>query len=207
MEKGLIIIPCVGEDINTLVHKDMVQQCIIGIENTTDKTQYEIYLGINNYISFAYGVNLGLKEFLMNSNYQSFSGVVICTDDMILFKREWLEDFLKEAKENVGMVCQTSQWRKWFIPMGLCYIKKEVINKVGLLDEQFRIAEMEDIDYSIRVVEAGFKLATLDYDIAEHLGSKTLLSSPKWAKEEIKKNKERFKEKWKGTKYVDMLGL
>lgn len=206
MKKSLIIIPCVGKNENTLIHEAMVQRCITAIENTTDTSEYEIFLGINNYISFAHGVNLGLIEFLYNGHYADFDGIVICTDDMILHKKGWLKEFREKAVDNIGMVCQKSQWREWFIPMGMCYIKKEVIKKVGFLDERFKVAEMEDIDYSIRVTEAGFILATLEYDIAEHLGSRTLTVAPEWAKEEVIKNKERFKEKWKGTKYIEMLG-
>ena len=43
--------------------------------------------------------------------------------------------------------------------IGMCmFIKREVINRIGLFDERFYPCSMEDLDYSLRTVKAGFKL-------------------------------------------------
>lgn len=46
---------------------------------------------------------------------------------------------------------------EWF--HSCCFlIRKDVINKIGLFDERFQVRYYEDIDFCIRVKEAGFKL-------------------------------------------------
>ena len=50
-------------------------------------------------------------------------------------------------------------------------IKKEVIEAVGLLDEEFGIGMFEDTDYCVRTTEAGFKLAFTEKVFIYHSGS------------------------------------
>ena len=80
-------------------------------------------------------------------------------------------------------------------------IRKDVLDKVGLLDERFGIGGQDDLDISIRIREAGYKLKINRYVFIHHLGFQSLskvfpsykeiedLTRPmlveKWGKEKI----------------------
>ena len=60
---------------------------------------------------------------------------------------------------------------------GCCIlIKTSVVKKVGLLDENF-FAYFEDVDWSIRMQNQGYKLGLVDKSIVFHHGSKSLSNS------------------------------
>ena len=203
--KTLIIIPTIGKNLDNLYNEEIVQKCITSIENNTDENDYEIYLAINDYIGFAYGVNLGLHEFLNNPYYQDFDGVAIITDDVEITDKEWLTLF---RNAGLGLVIQDAAEDQLYSGMACCYIPKEIIEKVGLFDEQFRIAEWEDIDWCIRLKQAGYKIIGIQKQISSHGESPTRKNAPDWAKEEIKKNKERFREKWKNKpEFLKKVGM
>lgn len=50
-------------------------------------------------------------------------------------------------------------------------ISREVINKIGLLDENFGIGMFEDTDYCIRALKHGYKLAVAEDSFVFHSGS------------------------------------
>ena len=206
MGKTLIVIPTVGKNERQLYNEQTVQECITSIEENTTG-EYEIYLSVNDYVGFAYAVNLALKDFLDNTYYRDFDGIILLNDDMVIFDKEWLQKFLAKANEEVGLITQEQQNHGWYAPMGCCYLPREIIKKVGLLDERFTVLEWEDIDYNIRVIEAGYKTISLGVNVAKHGDSIARTNAPKWAKEEIKKNKKRFIAKYKGTEYLERLGL
>lgn len=59
--------------------------------------------------------------------------------------------------------------------VGFCLlIKREVFDKVGLLDEQFGIGTYEDDDYCRRIQELGYSLRIVQDCYIEHVGSATL---------------------------------
>ena len=45
-----------------------------------------------------------------------------------------------------------------FVTFGGCYIKREVINKVGYLDEAIKPWGYEDMDYGLRAIKEGFRI-------------------------------------------------
>ena len=200
--KTLIIIPTVGKDENNLYYEKYLQKLVTSIEENTDE-EYEIFLAINDYVSFSYAVNLGFREMLN----RDFTGCVLLNDDMELKTKGWLTKFTEKSEKEIGIVSQASQYNDYYCGMGCCYLPREVVSKVGFLDEQFRIGEWEDIDYCFRLQEAGYKVSTIGEDVAEHGDSPTRMNAPAWAKEEIKKNKERFRIKWQGTEWLKKVGL
>jgi GT2 family glycosyltransferase/cyclopropane fatty-acyl-phospholipid synthase-like methyltransferase len=79
-------------------------------------------------------------------------------------------------------------------------IKKEVIDKVGSLDERFSPGNYEDDDYCLRVQRAGFK-AVIALDVyVHHYGSVSFTAE---GKEKyyalLERNREKFVEKWGST--------
>jgi len=75
-------------------------------------------------------------------------------------------------------------------------IKREVIEKIGLLDEAYGIGMFEDDDYCMRVKEEGYKLICADdVFIHHHLGA-TFDKNPEWKEQLFKKNKAIYESKW-----------
>lgn len=59
--------------------------------------------------------------------------------------------------------------------IGFCMlVKKEVIDKIGGLDERFGMGGNDDLDYSIRIKEAGYRLKVLRDVFVNHIGTKSL---------------------------------
>lgn len=77
-------------------------------------------------------------------------------------------------------------------------IGRDVIEKVGLLDENFEVGFVEDEDYSLRVKKTGFKIIVADDIYIYHEGSSSFknIESEKF-KYIIEKNKKYFENKWK----------
>jgi GT2 family glycosyltransferase len=79
--------------------------------------------------------------------------------------------------------------------LGASWIKREVIDKVGLFDEGFGLGFVEDDDYCLRTVIAGFRLDSVPIFI-KHLGSATFGADPMFFQQQFIKNKKYFAEKW-----------
>lgn len=84
-------------------------------------------------------------------------------------------------------------------------IKKEVIEKVGLLDEAFGIGMFEDDDYCERVKKAAYTLVCADdVFIHHHLGATFDKEPPEWKQKLFKKNRAIYESKhgvWIPHKY------
>ena len=79
-------------------------------------------------------------------------------------------------------------------------IKKEVIDKVGLLDEVYTPGNYEDDDFCMRAIEAGFKLGIARDVYVHHFGSVTHKALNLDYRELVTRNRKIFDTKW-GEKY------
>ncbi len=79
--------------------------------------------------------------------------------------------------------------------------RKELIEKIGGLDERFGIGMFEDDDYCLRVKKAGYKIVVTEDVFIHHFGQISLFSlgNDKY-KEIFEENKKKFEKKW-GTKW------
>lgn len=68
-------------------------------------------------------------------------------------------------------------------------IPRHVIDQVGLLDEAFGRGYYEDLDYSLRVKAAGYKLGVAEDTFVYHRGSASFGKVPREIKELLKRNK------------------
>lgn len=68
-------------------------------------------------------------------------------------------------------------------------IPRHVLDQVGLLDENFGRGYYEDLDYSLRVKTAGFKLGLAEDTFVYHRGSTSFGKLPRETKELLKRNK------------------
>lgn len=74
--------------------------------------------------------------------------------------------------------------------------KKEVINKIGMLDEVFTPGHYEDDDYSYRMMQAGFKLMLCKDVFIHHYGHITFNDQGTPSSPIIIANREKFSNKW-----------
>ena len=84
--------------------------------------------------------------------------------------------------------------------VGFCLlIGREVIDAIGVLDEQFGIGWFEDDDYCLRAIAAGYRAVIAGDAFVHHYGSRTFLGSGIDAGALMRENKRRFLEKWSGN--------
>ncbi len=76
-------------------------------------------------------------------------------------------------------------------------LRREVFERVGLLDEEFGIGMFEDDDYSLRVREAGFRVVCAEDAYVHHVGQASFATLSREAYEALwKKNQAYFEKKW-----------
>ena len=81
--------------------------------------------------------------------------------------------------------------------IGFCFlVKREVVDKVGLLDEQFFPGNFEDDDYSIRILRANYNLILCKDTFIHHFGSISFKQNNMDYKKILKENKIKFNKKW-----------
>lgn len=89
---------------------------------------------------------------------------------------------------------------KWFEVnklVGFCIlVKREVVKKIGYFDESFGIGTHEDIDYTMRAKQAGFKLFCAGDVIIYHFSHRTFIANNIDLARIYKKNKALFQQKW-----------
>ena len=89
--------------------------------------------------------------------------------------------------------------------VGFCLaIRREVIKKVGLFDEQFGLGNFEDDDLCLRIKKGGYKLVIALDVFIHHFQGKTFTINQINYEVLIKKNKAIFKEKWGVLRYLLM---
>jgi glycosyltransferase involved in cell wall biosynthesis len=135
---------------------------------------------------FSRNVNIGIRA-------AGDDDVVILNDDALLERPEFGEGFqvmetITREHPDIGILGATTnvtgypaQWRlSQFIEVNVMarevktlafvcvYIPRRTLNTVGLLDERFTSYGGEDVDYCIRVREAGLKCGVTDYCFVDH---------------------------------------
>jgi len=105
--------------------------------------------------------------------------IYLTQDDVIHFKmygRDWLEDMWKVSQDSkIGVITGLGGFGisgpdfidglRW-IGTWNAYIPRRIIKKIGLFDEEF--GPGDDVDYSYRVLNAGYSLAVVDYWVHHH---------------------------------------
>lgn len=107
---------------------------------------------------------------------------------------EWFDHYYRFQPENCGPA--NVPYHVIYCTGACAYIKLKVLKKVGLMDESMPFAS-EDVDYGIRVWEAGYRVLHFPASVLTHAES---VSRPK-QKKEIQKQREKesiqaFWKKW-----------
>lgn len=102
-----------------------------------------------------------------------------------------------EALAGKNNVSDSLRWEEKIFLIGFCLlIKKEVLNKIGLLDEAYSPGYVEDNDLCLRIAEAGYRLMLChDCFIHHYLGSGFRRDLNKFYPV-LYANREYFKSKW-----------
>jgi GT2 family glycosyltransferase len=80
---------------------------------------------------------------------------------------------------------------------GFCFLhKREVVERIGLLDERFKLGCYEDFDYCLRLRQAGYELLLAEDSFVFHHGSKTFEGNNVAVSKTAAENREVFIAKW-----------
>lgn len=94
-------------------------------------------------------------------------------------------------------ISNEDNWEHRLRLIGYCLLfKKEVMDKVGLLDERFSPGNYEDDDYCFRIIEAGYKLILCKDTFIHHFGSTSFGEDAIRFTNLLRGNSIKFKEKW-----------
>lgn len=102
------------------------------------------------------------------------------------------EMFQFAEKHNIS---NQTLWEQRLKLIGFCMaFKKEIVDKIGLLDEQFTPGNYEDDDYSFRIIKAGYKLILCKDTFIHHFGTQSFKKES--YNELLNVNSIKFQNKW-----------
>jgi len=171
---------------------DLVKECIDSILKTIDITDGEVIVVSNGCTDFTPGLiasrynnkniycihwpkPLGYPK-AVNMGMSAATGdvVILLNNDTVFLGNHWyewlVEPFKTTPTAGVTGVIKRYQGGKPWILFFCAAIKRDVINKIGLLDETFTPGCGEDIDYCMRAVGAGFTIHQVPEQTLEHIG-------------------------------------
>jgi GT2 family glycosyltransferase len=97
----------------------------------------------------------------------------------------------RRARDHAGKALQVGRLT------GFCLLaRREVLDKVGGLDEQFGVGFFDDDDLSVRAGRAGFRLLVALDVFVHHFGSRTFAGLGIDGPGQLRANFERFRAKW-----------
>lgn len=164
---------------------DGTEGYLVGLNGECDLGLLEMNIG------WVQGVNRGLT---MALEYYDPEYIVFSNSDIVIPGDPWwLHKYIEPLQdESVGAVGPTSNFvmglQKYefnpqlppiheanFLIGFFMAVKAKVLREVGLLDERFGLGGNDDLDLSIRIRQAGYKLLINRKAFIFHYGSKTLL--------------------------------
>jgi GT2 family glycosyltransferase/tetratricopeptide (TPR) repeat protein/SAM-dependent methyltransferase len=99
------------------------------------------------------------------------------------------------GKAHAGVTEQTDRL------VGFCLLmRRELVDRIGLLDEQFGVGCFEDDDYCLRALEAGYKAVVARDAFVHHFGSRTFQARGVDFAALMRHNHRLFCEKWQPNK-------
>ncbi|MGL5152259.1 MAG: glycosyltransferase [Clostridium sp.] len=117
------------------------------------------------------------------ANQQDIKASYTTIDEML--------DFAKDREEKFKGVLEEKH-----LLIGYCFlVKREVLNKVGLLDELYSPGNYEDCDISLRIIDEGYRLVLCHDTFIHHAGSATFRAFPE-VYSYFGANRLKFEKKW-----------
>ena len=160
------------------------------------KGDYIIFL--NNDTVVTRGWILGLTKYLEDKSVGLVGPVTNSIGNEAKINVDYTS--LEDMDEFAERYTSSHRWEAFEIPVLAFFCvatRRDVIEKVGFLDESFGVGMFEDDDYCLRVKRAGYKLLCAEDVFIHHFGSATFnkLEDEKYRKI-FEENKRKFEEKW-----------
>jgi GT2 family glycosyltransferase len=212
------------EFIKTLYnHTDPNKFNLIMIDNASSDGAVEFlsdYLkDLNNSILISNSENLGViggrnQGYNISSELDDKSKYILFIDNDQFVKEGWLEHHISVLERGYDIVgVEAWQMSKTFLPIlhiqklncyfnyvgcGGMIVKKEVFEKIGILDERFNPCYFEDPDFVFRSYDAGFKIGWNMKAKIVHMPHQTLGKlNPQEKTNKFIKSLNEFRNKWK----------
>lgn len=183
-----------------------------GSDTATQKYIKEFQAGKKNVTIIRNDDNIGWVRAVNQGLLESRSPYVcFMNNDTIVRTDNWIRKLIDVAEmdPDIGLVnpsfdikCKKKSGRP-FIEVDFCrgycvLIKREVLGRIGLLDESYGLGYYDDDDYSVRAIRAGFQCVRADDVIVEHLRDSTFSDIFHDEKRRIlhEANKKLFYSKW-----------
>jgi len=167
----------------------------IGIKNSSG----EYIILLNNDTIVTYGWINGLIKYF---NMDPLIGMVGPVTNSIGNEARINVDYknLKDMDNFAYIYTNNNRWKYFEISVLAMFciaLSKNVIEKVGLLDEQYTVGMFEDDDYSLRVKRAGYKIICAEDVFIHHFGGASFnrLDTEEYQKV-FEENKRKFENKW-----------
>ncbi|MGH4120177.1 glycosyltransferase [Clostridium sp.] len=118
------------------------------------------------------------------SNYQSISVPYSDIKDMMIFA-------------DANNVSNPEKWEQKVRLVAFCMlIKREVLNKIGVMDEQFTPGNFEDDDLCMRIIESGYKMMLCNDSFIHHFGSLSFSKDYTKFSNLLTVNRKKIEDKW-----------
>ena len=106
-----------------------------------------------------------------------------------------VEEYINWAYTNNVLSLNPYEKKLFLIGFALM-MKRTVLDKIGLLDEQFSPGNYEDNDIGFRINEAGYQVLLCRNSFILHYGHTSFKKDPESFKKLLQRNKEYFIKKW-----------
>ena len=192
MKKTAIVIP-------VYKHLNLLTSCVNSIKENTDMTDVSIivvangceqdikeylsinpdlqYIWVNEAIGFSRAINLGIEKAL-DMDYEI---IVLMNDDVQVLKywekHRWITELVAPLEDPTiaisgPKILNDSVTHRDFLIFFLVAIRRDILEKFGLLDEIFNEGYGEDKDFCFKVVDGGYKLKEVGiyYDASRYAG-------------------------------------
>lgn len=221
---------------------DLLKPCIESIYRNTDLSNVEIIVVANGctdntreYVeSLPNNVRLIWAEKALGYTKATNLGILASQAEYVLLlnndvqildygKHTWLSELTKPFINNPKMALtgtlklRDPDINQDFIVFSCALVKREIFEKIGMLDEVFSPGYGEDIDFCMRIIENNYQWKCVDETKQEkgmhvgtfpiwHKGTQTFGSIPEYGNIIVKKNasilRERYVHKKTNTKYI-----
>ncbi|WP_432665335.1 bifunctional glycosyltransferase family 2 protein/class I SAM-dependent methyltransferase [Wukongibacter baidiensis] len=99
--------------------------------------------------------------------------------------------------EQYNIISNPVKWDESIMLVGFCLlIKREAVERIGLLDERFTPGNYEDNDYCFRMKKSGYSLKICKDTFIHHFGNVSFNEAPSMFADVLIVNREKFRDKW-----------
>lgn len=186
------------------------------VELIKEKFPQVVLIELRKNLGVAKAVNIGIKRILN----EGADYVLLLNNDVEIIDKKWLENMIRVAESDVSIgilgcrlfvpgegihpkeknlitslleVISYPEEEVSYAQGSVFLVKKEVIEKIGLIDEDFSPAYYEETDYCARARKANYKIT---YDpsttLIHHAGTSARKKGLDWIYFTFQKNKIRF---------------